>query len=69
MKTNGTKSNKPGKWYPEQSDRQALRGYRRAQGGLGISEGLNPTPRGGYKLAEENILDLQTNLESTVDPL
>lgn len=34
-----------GKRYPEQSDRQALRGFRRAQRGPGITEGANPRPR------------------------
>jgi len=31
--------------YPEQSQRQALRRYRRAQGGPGLTEGQYPGPR------------------------
>jgi hypothetical protein len=37
----------PSKRYPEQSARQALRGFRRAQGGPGITEGADPQPRVG----------------------
>ena len=48
MKTNGTRTYKPGKDYPESSARQALRGFRRAQGGPGITTGKNPAPRGGF---------------------
>ena len=33
------------KRYPEQSTRQKLRGLRRAQGGPGLTEGLDPQPR------------------------
>lgn len=43
MKTNGTRTNKSGKTYPESSARQALRNFRRAQGGPGITTGKNPT--------------------------
>lgn len=31
--------------YPESSDRQALRKFRRAQGGPGITEGKDPQPK------------------------
>lgn len=43
MKTNGTRNRKSGKIYPESSARQALRNFRRAQGGPGITTGKNPT--------------------------
>lgn len=39
----GNRCNPPGR-YPEQSQRQALRRYRRAQGGPGLAEGPNPGP-------------------------
>jgi hypothetical protein len=38
---------RPGKRYPEQSARQQLRAYRRAQGGPGLTGGMNPQPRLG----------------------
>lgn len=34
-----------GKTYPEQSQRQALRRHRRAQGGPGITTGKDPVAR------------------------
>lgn len=37
--------NKTGKTYPERSKRQELHGFRRAQGGPGITEGKDPVPR------------------------
>jgi hypothetical protein len=37
--------NKSGKTYPERSARQALHGFRRAQGGPGITEGKDPQPK------------------------
>lgn len=37
--------NKTGKTYPERSARQALHGFRRAQGGPGITEGKDPQPK------------------------
>lgn len=40
----GNRCNQPG-LYPEQSKRQALRRFRRAQGGPGLTEGRNPGPR------------------------
>lgn len=40
----GNRCNSPG-YYPEQSKRQALRRHRRAQGGPGLTEGRNPSPR------------------------
>jgi hypothetical protein len=36
---------KTGRRYPEQSQRQALRGLRRAQGGPGLTEGPDPRAR------------------------
>lgn len=45
MKTNGKRLAKPGKTYPEQSQRQALRALRRAQGGPGLTTGPTPQAR------------------------
>ena len=53
MKTNGKRTNKPGKTYPESSTRQALRGFRRAQGGPGLTTGKNPTPVGGFAVVAD----------------
>jgi hypothetical protein len=61
MKTNGKKANKPGKVYPEQSERQALRGQRRAQGGQGITEGHHPQSRNPPAI---NVLNEQPKIES-----
>lgn len=45
MKTNGKRLQKTGKTYPEQSQRQMLRGSRRAQGGPGLTTGKDPVAR------------------------
>jgi hypothetical protein len=63
MKTNGVKLNKPGRKYPEQNERQALRGQRRAQGGPGITEGYHPCSRAPVV---ENVPEAEIKIESTV---
>ena len=73
MKSNGKRTNKPGKTYPESSARQALRGKRRAQGGPGITTGQNPTPLSCGKCSScscsadvQNVQTVETQIELTV---